>query len=437
MGTRNAHVEHVAGALNQLLGRRRPGLFGPNALAWDQSNRKKITMGLTLVFAVLLVDLFFGIIIGRITTRTSCRCCRQDRSEDTAAMETEQGGQCERLLIDVEEQLIRHEGDLKTFLAAADPNSGGRIAVNTPDQFARLKLSNDVTGEVLDDALARWPQFVQRFRAVFAADVQSLTGYRRKIADLSRTADAVASSANPEDLVHTLHGAIRSLQYENKGLREQLVLCQQELRDQTTRREVAERDARIDSLTGLPNRRAFDERIAQLQAQYERHHNEYTLVLIDLDRFKLLNDRRGHAAGDAVLAMVARVLRDCCGTPDHVSRYGGEEFALLIPGCTTGRAASLAERCRFRIEMARLLFAGYDLQVTASVGVAQVRDSETTAHLLVRADAALYTAKQAGRNTVRFDDQSLKPRELLEDVLQPQIPLGREQPLYQQTACSE
>jgi diguanylate cyclase (GGDEF)-like protein len=170
-------------------------------------------------------------------------------------------------------------------------------------------------------------------------------------------------------------------------------------------RETAEEQARVGALTRLPNRRAFDERLTQLQAQHERHGSDYALVLFDLDPFKSLNDLSGHRAGDAVLAMVARILRDCCRMPDQVSRYGGEEFALLIPGCTASRAGWLAERCRFRIEMARLRLAGRSLQITVSAGVAQAIASQAAADLIARADAALYEAKKNGRNCVRVDGE--------------------------------
>ena len=103
--------------------------------------------------------------------------------------------------------------------------------------------------------------------------------------------------------------------------------------------------------------------------------------------------------------MVGQVLRECCRLSDHISRYGGEEFALLIPDCGRRNARFLAERCRERIQTSTLRFAGHDLCVTASAGIAQIIQSRTPRELIARADAALYAAKGGGRNMVCFDGQ--------------------------------
>ena len=132
-------------------------------------------------------------------------------------------------------------------------------------------------------------------------------------------------------------------------------------------------------LTQLPNRRAFEEKLAEQRSLYQRRGQPYVLVLFDADRFELINDTYGHTTGDAVLAMLGRVLRNCRRATDHISRFGGEEFALLVPLCGRDRAAAIAERYRKQIEAASLRYEGRRLQVTVSAGVARSTRTRATA----------------------------------------------------------
>jgi diguanylate cyclase (GGDEF)-like protein len=153
-----------------------------------------------------------------------------------------------------------------------------------------------------------------------------------------------------------------------------------------------------DSLTGLPNRRAFDERLALETAVARRYSRALAMVMLDLDRFKEVNDRFGHPAGDEVLRAVADVLDRQRRASDLVARHGGEEFAAILPHTGARSAAAWAERVRRAI--AALAFEG--TPVTASLGVAAVEGptAVTPSALSEAADHALYAAKQAGRNRV-------------------------------------
>ncbi|MFV2067724.1 MAG: GGDEF domain-containing protein, partial [Pirellulales bacterium] len=142
------------------------------------------------------------------------------------------------------------------------------------------------------------------------------------------------------------------------------------------------------------------EKLTELRSFVERHGQPFVLSVFDVDRFKSLNDSAGHSAGDAVLAMLGRLMRECRRGTDHVARIGGEEFVLLVPRCHLDQAELIAERYRQRIESARLKFSGHDLKVTISAGIAEYRDGESKGALLARADAAMYAAKRAGGNRV-------------------------------------
>jgi diguanylate cyclase (GGDEF)-like protein len=169
-------------------------------------------------------------------------------------------------------------------------------------------------------------------------------------------------------------------------------------------REQLSAEATTDELTGIANRRGFDRALAR-QLQLARQFGfRLSVAVIDLDRFKLVNDTYGHAAGDEVLREAAGVIRDSIRNTDLVARYGGEEFAVIMPNTPLGGAASLANRVRAALDTHVVEFAGRDIFVTLSAGVATFdpRSPASEAELLAAADAALYEAKQAGRNAVRL-----------------------------------
>jgi diguanylate cyclase (GGDEF)-like protein len=156
-----------------------------------------------------------------------------------------------------------------------------------------------------------------------------------------------------------------------------------------------------DGLTGLHNRRSFDERLAMELARTERYGAPCALVMIDLDRFKAANDRHGHQAGDEILRHVASILDAEKRVGDLVARYGGEELVAILPHTTAADAYVWAERARARLEREPTHHRGASLAMTASFGVAAAPPLEASpATLLEAADGALYAAKQRGRNTV-------------------------------------
>ena len=169
------------------------------------------------------------------------------------------------------------------------------------------------------------------------------------------------------------------------------------IRDREQQKELAVRDG----LTGLYNRRAFNELLAQAVAREDRQGGRFGLLILDLDHFKKLNDTYGHPAGDAALKSAAEVLKHHLRKGDLAARYGGEEFVAILPGTDEAGAQHLAERVREAIEKNRLVFEGAKLGLTASFGLAMwPADGKEPESLLASADRALYAAKQAGRNRV-------------------------------------
>jgi diguanylate cyclase (GGDEF)-like protein len=164
------------------------------------------------------------------------------------------------------------------------------------------------------------------------------------------------------------------------------------------------RSALIDTLTGLGNRRLFDQRFAEEVGRSRRYNEPLSLIMIDLDRFKEINDRYGHVSGDEVLSAVGRLLIDSLRVSDIPARYGGDEFAIILPGTTKTEAWVVAEKIRSELQAVHLTTtAGHSLVIRASLGVASYSvGHEGPMQLLEAADAALYRAKHSGRDRVEL-----------------------------------
>ncbi|MGC9973819.1 MAG: diguanylate cyclase [Gaiellaceae bacterium] len=168
---------------------------------------------------------------------------------------------------------------------------------------------------------------------------------------------------------------------------------------------IVERQALVDGLTGLANRRRSEAALDEEIVRAARLGGELTLAILDIDHFKEVNDRYGHAAGDVVLKELALVLNHSLREIDTAGRWGGEEFALILPGTDTAGGARLCERIRQTLADRRIpIENGVAISVTASFGVAGFQRSGSRERLLAAADEALYRAKRAGRNRVEHAD---------------------------------
>jgi len=191
----------------------------------------------------------------------------------------------------------------------------------------------------------------------------------------------------------------RQLQEKLNKATQQTEKLQQQLQE-------TKKEAYIDGLTGLNNRKAFDAKLIELQQEFKKHKIYYSVVFVDIDFFKKFNDTYGHKIGDLVLQVVGGILHNGVKGSDFPARYGGEEFCVLLPATTLENAKIVAEQLRMKIAVKkpRNEETGEDYgKITASFGVSQVKHEDTPETVLERADKALYLAKESGRNAVKTE----------------------------------
>ncbi len=157
----------------------------------------------------------------------------------------------------------------------------------------------------------------------------------------------------------------------------------------------------VDELTGLHNRKAYNERINELIEQYKRYGTTFSVLMLDIDHFKTINDTMGHAEGDYVLEQLSRLLTSTVRKSDYIYRIGGEEFIILLPNTKVNDAKTTAEHIRMTVEK-HLSTSDQSKYITISIGGAMMTDDDTADSLFKRVDDCLYAAKDAGRNTVSF-----------------------------------
>lgn len=165
-------------------------------------------------------------------------------------------------------------------------------------------------------------------------------------------------------------------------------------------KEALRREASHDSLTGLWNHKVILDILERELVRGERDHQPVGVIMVDVDRFKSINDTRGHAAGDVVLRIIASGIAAMVRPYDSVGRYGGEEFLIIAPGCGLGETWELAERVRTHVASCSIMAGGSNVKVTLSLGIATGETASDTEKALHAADTAMYAAKRAGRNRV-------------------------------------
>jgi diguanylate cyclase len=306
-------------------------------------------------------------------------------------------GMAATLLTRIREGLACHSEEMATFERELAPSQDSALP---PASCARMQEANLSLDELVENTVDR---LKLACGGLFAAEQSHLEAYQKRTQAFGRRLDDLPSEVVLTKVLAELLGMLQELRSDNEAMRHEVADAQKELRRLATRAQAAEKDARLDALTQMLNRRAFDEIHAACHEASQTR--PYSLVLVDADHFKLINDCYGHMAGDAVLSMIGRIIRENCRAGDVCARWGGEEFAILMPDVHSQMALSIAERLRKKTEATILHYGPNPIRFTVSCGVVLSQPGKTRGQILEEADMALYAAKEQGRNrSVVFQD---------------------------------
>ena len=241
-----------------------------------------------------------------------------------------------------------------------------------------------------------------------AGDVGS---HNTELAEVGREVGGLQLSGEFEQVQHTLVAKISAVIQSNQRLEDDLVCTRYQLETQAQELDRTRHEARIDALSGVANRKAFDETLQYLLSSYHREQHPFALLLLDVDHFKWINDTHGHAAGDLAVQNLAEFLKSLVRSNDFVSRFGGDEFSILFSKIDREIAVTVADRIRVAIARHPFSFGdnGERIAVTCSLGLATVTEGDTAESIFARADEALYRSKRGGRNQLQLEMSADSP----------------------------
>ncbi len=267
--------------------------------------------------------------------------------------------------------------------------------------FRRRRATEEkwVKGRLNDFKTVLW-EVVDGLRAIARDGRSAEETIQRSLADV----EAALDTGSIDQVRAALGGAVTTinvaLEEQRNQLDQEITTLGARLAEMRDDLAVVQAQARLDPLTQLHNRGAFDDSLRRYIDLADLSHQPLSLLMVDIDHFKRGNDERGHPVGDLVIQKVAgSLVRSFPRKHDFVARYGGEEFAVILFDTAPGDAARLAERLLTRVRNLDLSEVGW--RITCSVGVAGLERGEDGASLVQRSDAALYIAKRDGRNRVR------------------------------------
>lgn len=285
--------------------------------------------------------------------------------------------------------LSRFRGDDDAYDDAGAPGTGGSVSQTSIEIQALEK--NKLAIHALLHSLSHNIEELLDGSSEYG---NSLTLHRAAI-------NKAKTMAELRKLEHVLLASIEKMETVNARYQNKVDSANARLQAQQEKLERLQEDASIDFLTKIPNRRTLDARMFEEMSRSKRYGAVFSIVVIDLDHFKQVNDVHGHLAGDRVLRALASMLADEKRASDFLGRYGGEEFVLMLPETDAEQAQSCAENIRLRVQRTKFRCEDKSIRITVSAGVGQVDPkNDTIDKLFERVDAALYRAKENGRNQV-------------------------------------
>lgn len=292
----------------------------------------------------------------------------------------------------------------------------GEMRAQVHEEKSEIEAFLKLMGERLQEIDVTFQQNVLTQRESFEGGRELDNAMKAQVQGIEDSVSQAQDLVSLKEALHQRVEAIRSHMQEFRAAEEsRITTAEQQVAQLTSRLQDAhkesdklrqrikkERDlAMLDPLTGIPNRFAYNERLAQEVARWKRYKNPLVLSVWDVDHFKRINDTYGHQAGDKVLTVIARLFQDKVRETDFAARFGGEEFVLLLPETNLEKANVVAEHIRQSVEGCEFHYRGNPVPITISCGLSEFREGDTPEQVFARADAALYKAKENGRNQCR------------------------------------
>ena len=291
------------------------------------------------------------------------------------------------LLLNIKQHVLSEQEEIENFLSSITQQltelgaqASSASVASQENALTRNKLDEAVSKQMKD--LQQSSENVTNLDPLKQLITTSLEDIARQINEHQKEEDQQLTETQRQ--LQKMASKIQVMESESKDLKDKL--------------QVAHDKALRDPLTGLPNRRAYEEQLATEVARWRRYKTPLTMIVWDVDHFKKINDNYGHKAGDKTLLLITSLLSKNCRLTDFVARFGGEEFVMLLPDTSKESGLILAEKIRTIIEKSGFNAGGKAISVTISCGITQYLDADSFDSLFERADQGLYSARNKGRN---------------------------------------
>ncbi|MEM6414714.1 MAG: GGDEF domain-containing protein [Pseudomonadota bacterium] len=307
--------------------------------------------------------------------------------------------------------LARNNSTLSSDFYAA-VSSDGTMSQDEADRLYSVHIQQSDLAERIAEVIYKLEGEVSKVANAVKQSGSDSNEFKKDIGTLTAEIAGAAASADPSvgSILEGVAKIVQSVSETNEKLESQLAESSDEISFLRESIDTIQHEALTDTLTGIHNRKAFDQSISEILERANETGEPVTLILADVDHFKRFNDRWGHQTGDQVLRLVAEMMKSNVKGKDVLARYGGEEFAIILPDTPIDNGANLANKIREAIGARSLKKRRTNENmgsVTMSMGIATFCDTDTVETLIERADQCLYAAKHQGRNQVFTQEMDL------------------------------
>ncbi|MBV5263958.1 GGDEF domain-containing protein [Pinisolibacter aquiterrae] len=281
----------------------------------------------------------------------------------------------------------------------------GKISPNELDRVYEQYIAPTRIGERIDEVGGRLSQEINGVAGLIETQMASTSIYSSSLGDAKTALAGAKDAVAIESIVSGLMSATHETERVNHQLERQLTESRRQIAELQESLEAIRYESLVDDLTTLANRKHFDQSLDRILAETDQSETPFSLLFTDIDHFKKFNDTFGHQTGDQVLRLVALAVKQNIKGQDIAFRYGGEEFAVILPRTALEQSVVVAEHIREAVFSKELVkrSTGENLgRITISIGVSEWRPGDTAQSIIERADTCLYAAKNGGRNQVRW-----------------------------------